>query len=67
MELPIIFKKPRGRQYILIDVHPDMVDDSFLKIQYLDTKTHKEKKHYTIIRKDLQDWINVYKKEYKKC
>ncbi len=63
IKLPIVLKKPRGRQYIHIDVSPDMGDDWFLRISYRKNKTDEEQNHYTIIRKDLDNWLNSLKNQ----
>ena len=63
IELPIIMKKPRGRQYIHIDVDEEMSDDWFIRISYRQNKSDEEKSHYTIIRKDLEGWIRSLKNQ----
>jgi hypothetical protein len=63
IKLPIVLKKPRGRQYIHIDVAPDMGDDWFLRISYRKNKNDEEQNHHTIIRKDLDNWLRSLKNQ----
>ena len=63
IKLPIILKKPKGRQYIHIDVDPDMGDDWFLSVSYRKNKTDEEQNSYCIIRKDLEQWIRSLKNQ----
>ena len=63
IKLPIVLKKPRGRQYIHIDVDEDMNDDWFIRVSYRNNKTNEEASGLTIIRKDLDGWISRLKRQ----
>ena len=63
IKLPIVLKKPRGRQYIHIDVDEDMNDDWFIRVSYRNNKTNEEASGLTIIRKDLEGWISRLKRQ----
>ena len=63
IKLPIVLKKPRGRQYIHIDVDEDMDDDWFIRVSYRNNKTNEEASGLTIIRKDLDGWISRLKRQ----
>ena len=64
IKLPIILRKPKGRQYIHIDVDHEMSDDWFIRISYRKNKTGEEVRSECIIRKDLKNWLSGSLKLY---
>lgn len=65
-KLPIVLKRPRGQQYIIIDVDEEMNTDDdewFLKVSYIKNNTDTEVSSSCIIRKDLKTWLGSFKRQ----
>ncbi len=66
VKLPILLKRPRSQQYIVIEVDEDMnvdKDDWFLNVSYRKNNTNSEVSSHCIIRKDLDTWLGSFKRQ----
>ena len=66
IKLPIIFKRPRAFNHIVIDTDDEMNtdgDDWFLSVTYIKTKTGVIQDTACIIKKDLKTWITSLKRQ----
>jgi hypothetical protein len=67
MTFPIILTKPRGRYRVVFTPDPSMNTpddpDWFIAIQYRTKKDDKLNEELIILKKEVQGWIDRYKRE----
>ena len=66
IKLPIVLKRPRAFNHIVIDVDDEMNmddDDWFISVKYIKTKTGVMASQSCIVRKDLNGWLTSLKRQ----
>ena len=66
IKLPIVLKRPRAFNHIVIDVDDEMNmddDDWFISVKYIKTKTCVMASQSCIVRKDLDGWLTSLKRQ----